>query len=308
VARLLVAAVLLCALVLGCGGGDGDDAQRPSPRPPVFTGAGVTGGGSLVDIGGRSLYLECVGEGSPTVVLEAGFGRGSGDWAGVLTPLSRTTRTCAYDRAGLGSSVRIRGVHDAADEVADLERLLDRAAILPPYVVVGHSYGGLLTRMFARRQPDRTAGVVLVDSMGRDQTKRELAILPRAIRRRWAQPVVDGVDVRTGEALAGGIRTLDETPLVVITAGRDIPPPWMPAKVERDLRRLWLVMQSELAALSSDHAHVVALRSDHFVQRVGGQPNVVVRAVRAVVEAARSDADLPACSRLFSGPGVRCLG
>ena len=54
--------------------------------------------------------------------LEAGFGRGSGDWASVLTPLSRTTRTCAYDRAGLGSSVRIRGVHDAADEVADLER------------------------------------------------------------------------------------------------------------------------------------------------------------------------------------------
>src|SRR5215212_2034513 len=111
VVRLLIAAVVLVAVAIGaCGGGDGDDVQRTAPPRAVFTGAGVTGGGRLVDIGGRSLYIECSGTGTPTVWLEAGFGGSSGTWATVFPALSRTTRTCAYDRAGLGSSVGIRGV------------------------------------------------------------------------------------------------------------------------------------------------------------------------------------------------------
>jgi pimeloyl-ACP methyl ester carboxylesterase len=311
VVRSLVVAVVLASVVIGaCGGDDGDDLQRSVPPRAVFTGAGVTGGGRLVDIGGRSLYIECAGSGTPTVVLEAGFGGSSGTWASVFRPLSRTTRTCAYDRAGLGSSVGMPGVHDAGDEVADLELLLDRAGLPAPYVLVGHSYGGLLVRMFARRQPERTAGVVLVDSMGRDQTKRELALWPRSLepaaRRTVAQPVVEGVDLRTSEALAGGILTLDDTPLVVITAGRSSIDATAPARLRRAGDRLWRVMQDELAALSSDSVHVVALRSDHFVQRVGGQPRVVVRGVLAVVAAAREGTALPACAELFAGPAVRC--
>lgn len=70
--------------------------------------------------------------------------------------------------------------------------------------------------------------------------------------------------------------------------------------------RLWTTMQDELAALSSDHVHVVALRSDHFVERLDGQPGVVIRATAAVVNAARRHTHLPRCRHLFAGPGVLC--
>ena len=143
----------------------------------------------MVDIGGgRSLYLKCVGSGSPTVILEAGFSGTTNNWSAVQPQLGRTTRTCSYDRAGLGNSLAIPGVHDAGDEIADLERLLLHAGMSPPYVLVGHSYGGLLVRMFARTHQRDTAGLVLVDSMGADQTRRQLAVWPRSEARRSNWP------------------------------------------------------------------------------------------------------------------------
>src|SRR4029077_14893887 len=109
------------------------------------------------------------------VVLEAGFGGNSGNWSAVQRTLGRTTRTCAYDRAGLGNSLAMPGVHDAGDEIADLQRLLDHAHLAPPYVLVGHSYGGLLVRLFAHAHPHQTAGGGLVDSMGRGPDRRVLS-------------------------------------------------------------------------------------------------------------------------------------
>jgi pimeloyl-ACP methyl ester carboxylesterase len=266
----------------------------------------------LVDIGGRKLLLDCAGSGSPAVILEAGFGDSSFTWASVLPRLVGATRTCAYDRAGLGTSVAMPGVHDAADEVNDLERLLERARIEPPYVLVGHSYGGLLARLFAHEHPDSVAGVVLIDAMGRDQTRRQLAIWPKsqaaALRRYFTDPVVNGVDLRAGEALAAGIQSLADKPLVVITAGRlDAEVQEAPRSLRRAQGALWGTLQAELARLSSDHAHVVALRSTHMVQRVGNQPMLVARAIRAVVQAHPDGAPLPSCEQLFRGPGVRCI-
>src|SRR6185295_6049474 len=98
-------------------------SARRTPTPTV-----IVNGGDLVDIGGgRSLYLRCVGAGTPTVHLEAGFGGTTNNWSAVQQQLGRTMRTCAYDRAGLGNSLPIPGVHDAGDEVDDLARLLERA-------------------------------------------------------------------------------------------------------------------------------------------------------------------------------------
>jgi hypothetical protein len=99
--------------------------------------------------------------------------------------------------------------------------------------------------------------------------------------------------------------------LAVVTAGHHdhdwgavLPPP-----LSRRFDALWTRMQDELAGLSTDHVHVVALNSDHFVQAPGdGQPDVVVRAVAAVVRAARDRTRLPPCRRLFTGAGVRCAG
>jgi pimeloyl-ACP methyl ester carboxylesterase len=167
IASRAFALTLLSVLTVACGG----QQARRDPNPVIL------GPGHLVAIGaGRSLYLHCEGTGSPTVILEAGFGGNSNDWSEVEGPLGRATRTCAYDRVGLGSSLPIPGVHDAADEIADLSRLLDDADIPPPYVLVGHSYGGLLVRLFAHANSFNTAGIVLVDSMGRNQDRRLRAI------------------------------------------------------------------------------------------------------------------------------------
>jgi pimeloyl-ACP methyl ester carboxylesterase len=273
-----------------------------------------TDSGGRFDVGGRRLYVECEGSGSPTVVLEAGWGGTSDNWTTVLPELTRTTRTCAYDRAGLGASDAIPGVHDAGDETRDLERLLDRARIPPPYVLVGHSYGGLLARLFARAQPERTGGLVLVDALGRDAWRRELAAWPRGFapkqRRAFAKPTDAGIDLRRTAALDSRIRSLGDRPLIVITAAQERaqyrgihvdPPP----RIYRRGLRLWRVMQNELAGLSRDRVHVVASRSDHFVQE--DQPVVVVDAVRAVVRAVRDRTPLPPCDRVFTGPDVRCL-
>jgi pimeloyl-ACP methyl ester carboxylesterase len=179
-------------------------------------------------------------------------------------------------------------------------------------VLVGHSYGGLLARLFARAHPDEVAGVVFVDAMGRDQTRRELAIWPKSEaptqRREWAKAVQGGVDLDRGEALASQIRRLGDLPVVVITGGRT----WtdasqLPRRLRRAQNQLWRTLQGELAALSSDHVHVVALRSNHVVMDAGEQPEVVVRGVTAVVRAVRDHARLPPCDRLFRGPDVRCL-
>jgi pimeloyl-ACP methyl ester carboxylesterase len=308
---LAVLVLLASALAVGCGGQE-PKAQRGPTVKTSRAGPVAVGSGRLVAIGGgRSLYLECVGSGSPTVVLEAGFGADTFSWRDVQPEVGRSTRTCSYDRAGTGNSVAPPGVRDARDEIADLRRLLGRARIEPPYVLVGHSYGGVLARAFAHLYPTDTAGLVLMDTMGRDGRRRQLAIWPRSqapeIRRGLATTVIGSVDLAAGEALASRVTTLGDTPLAVITAGRQDNFPHTPARLGRALKRLWDRMQHELATLSDDSVHVVALASDHDVSSSRtGQPSVVIRAVQAVVDAARYHTRLPPCRRLFSGSDVRC--
>jgi pimeloyl-ACP methyl ester carboxylesterase len=319
VARRLLVVVAASALAVGCGGDERNGERAATVKAPPSP--GVVGPGRLVGIGGgRQLFVECVGSGTPSVVLEAGLGADAHSWQDVQAQLGRTARTCAYDRAGVGNSVARPGVDDARDDVDDLRRMLGRAGIDPPYVLVGQSYGGLLVRLFADAHPEQTAGLVLVDAKGRDQMRRELAIWPRSqaptLRRSWARPIQDGVDVAGGDALGRRVRSLGDMPLAVITAGtHEADSTGMPRSLSRALYRLWVTMQDELAALSSDHVHVVALRSDHWIQikrftrgttEIDGQPDVVVRAVSAVVRAAHDRAHLPPCRRLFAGAGVRC--
>lgn len=314
-ARCVFALLLASALAAGCGGSQ--PKRHPAQQAKTQRAAPViVGPGRLVDVGsGRSLYLKCAGSGSPTIVLEAGFGGDTDNWSAVQTQLGRTTRTCAYDRAGLGNSLPIPGVHDASDEVNDLHQLLDHAHIAPPYVLVGHSYGGLLVHVFANAHPNETAGIVLVESMGRNQDRRLLPIwraqplrVRRLLPKPCAHPVEDGVDLGASEALAARAGTLGDTPLAVITRGQPGEEDrGLPTRVRRAVERLWSRMQDELAALSSDHVHVVAARSGHFVQSaVDGQPPVVIRTVRAVVHAARTSTRLVPCPRLFRESGVRC--
>jgi pimeloyl-ACP methyl ester carboxylesterase len=311
----MLAVVVTLIVAVGCGG---DEPSKPgSPTPKAGSAAGQHGGesarpGRLVEIGeGRSVFLHCIGAGNPTVVLESGAGSNAMQWQDVQSELGRTTQTCGYDRAGIGNSVAPLGVRDARDEIADLRRLLDRVRIDPPYVLVGHSYGGVLARVFAHRHPTEVGGLVLIDAMGRDGRRRQLAIWPESqapeIRRELATAVMGGVDHAVADALASRVRTLNDVPLAVITAGRQDNFPRAPARLARNLRRLWDTMQDELAELSNNSVHVITLRSNHDVPSPqSGQPSVVISAVQAVVRAAREHTRLPPCRHLFSDPDVRC--
>jgi pimeloyl-ACP methyl ester carboxylesterase len=120
--------------------------------------------GQLIDVGGHSLHLNCTGSGSPTVVLEPGAGMMSSSLAWITPAVARNTRVCVYDRAGHGWSEPADTPQDGIQIATDLHTLLQRANVAGPYVLAGHSFGGLYVRIFAARYPDEVAGMVLVDS------------------------------------------------------------------------------------------------------------------------------------------------
>jgi pimeloyl-ACP methyl ester carboxylesterase len=119
--------------------------------------------GRMIDIGGRRLHVKVEGHGLPTVVFEAGISASSVNWVGIQPQVAEFTTTCSYDRAGLAWSDLPRGSFDAGRMVADLAAMLDQLNLPAPYVLVGHSFGGLLVRIFAERYPAKVAGLVLID-------------------------------------------------------------------------------------------------------------------------------------------------
>ena len=120
--------------------------------------------GQMIDIGGHRLHLYCLGTGSPTVVLEAAAPGWSLYWSTVQPHLARTTRVCAYDRAGLGWSERGPLPRTGHRMVRELHRLLERASVHGPYILVGHSLGGLVVRLYQHDYPQEVVGMVLVDA------------------------------------------------------------------------------------------------------------------------------------------------
>jgi len=127
--------------------------------------------GQLVDVGGYKLHLNVQGQttGQPTVILEAGMASFSSNWHWVQTELAHDTRVVAYDRAGLGWSDAAPEPHDAQQSARDLHTALQQVRISGPYVLAGHSYGGLVMRAFADLYPDEVVGMVLVDASHPDQ-------------------------------------------------------------------------------------------------------------------------------------------
>lgn len=145
-------------------------AQTPGAYPPP---------GRLIDVGGRKVHLECAGKGNPTVVLVAGGGAFSIDWALVQAKIATDTRVCSYDRAGLGWSDPGPADETVEQTVADLHKLLRVAGEKGPYVLVGASIGGIYIQAYQREFPDEVAGLVFTNSSSRVgmMTKRKSGLI-----------------------------------------------------------------------------------------------------------------------------------
>ena len=135
--------------------------------------------GRLVDIGGYRLHLNCLGAGSPTVLLESGIADDSLTWAGVQPAIAKATRVCSYDRAGYGWSDPSPRPRDANTIALELHTLLVNAGVSGPFVLVGHSLGGMIVREYAGLYRSDVVGMVLVDSTSPNQYKRMDASISR---------------------------------------------------------------------------------------------------------------------------------
>jgi len=136
-------------------------AERAHPPP-----------GKMVEVGDHRMHINCVGQGSPTVVLDAALGTMSASWVRVQREVSGTTRVCAYDRSGMGWSESGPDPRDAKQVTGELHALLEGAGIDGPYVLVGHSFGGLYTQTYAARYPEEVAGIALIESSDPEQFSR----------------------------------------------------------------------------------------------------------------------------------------
>jgi pimeloyl-ACP methyl ester carboxylesterase len=274
-----VAAVLAAAALSGVIG---------SAAPASAARSRTTG---FVTVDGHRMFYECSGTGTPTVVLDAGSPDTSTTWRWVQPQIARNTRVCAYDRAGLGRSApHRRGHRTPRTQVRDLRLMLAAARIPGPYVVVGHSWGGLLARLFAYVYPAQTSGVVLVDATTFPYLTPARA---RQLRHRRNR---EGIGIADAVAQSDAIKSLGNLPLVVLGSNK----PRLNAK--------FLAAQYAEAALSTDSVNAIARLSTHYIQRPApvGQPRVVVTAVGAVVAAARTHNTLPSCPQLFDGLAVTC--
>jgi pimeloyl-ACP methyl ester carboxylesterase len=237
--------------------------------------------GQLVDVGGYRLRVDCYGQGDVTVVLEAGLCQTRATWGRVVGDIASFARVCAYDRASLGESDYAPGPRTLRRVVEDLERVLVAKRAKAPYVLVGHSVGGLAVRLYAARHPERVRGLILVDASHEEQSAR-LADLMEPQDRTAFLGNQGGRNCENLDLLAAARElreagSLPAVPLIVLTPR----PRWTIAGCPDNAVRAEL--QAKLARLSPRARHDIAERSGHFIQF--DRPEVVTAAVREVVGA-----------------------
>lgn len=269
--------------------------------------------GRLLDVGGFKLHLDCVGLGSPTVVLDAGLGGSADDWSKVQPLVRQTTRACTYDRAGYGWSDPGPAPRTSGRIASELRTLLARAKVPPPYIVVGHSFGGYNARLFSSFYPHDTAGLVLVDSPHEAQVPNlfqhqiihlidphgllqqlwtpELARVLSSVELGAIAPLL-GLKAKTLQAILGELAAFKESgeelsastinpdlPLVVIMHGLRVLPSGLGDQMERE----WLELLRHLARRQRHGRFVIAEKSAHLVPLE--QPELVAEEIRNLVHA-----------------------
>lgn len=312
--RLLPLALLVAAT------SPANAADNPSPAQSVPKSSVAGHFAGLVDIGGgRTLYLSCRGKGSPAVILVGGLRASADDWMttlpgkpNVFSAVAAFTRVCTYDRPGTpvgdqpSRSDPVSQPTTAADAVAHLHALIIAAGIETPAVLVGHSYGGLIVRLYASTYPDEVSGIVLLDALTEGlrqaETQQEWAIQRELINgdtRESARlyPALEQLDVDRSFDQLLATPPIKPMPLIVLSADR----PWgpqvpaliakgeLPADVPKDFGyvtdKAQKEAQAKLAALVPGAKHVTDTNSGHEIHK--DQPQLVTDSIREVVEAVR---------------------
>ena len=305
---VLVLAVAIALAVYQAIGTKLDLAAAPAP-------------GQFIDVGGHRLHLLCKGTGSPSVVFEASGLGNYLQYERVQADVAGMTRACAYDRAGMGYSDRGPMPRTLERLSADLDALLVRASVPPPYVLVGASAGGIVARHFASRHMVDVCGLVLIDSphedfasalprsrakssrqahtaawlarfglmrlfdpfhLGDSPRGRGIAYRPQAFEA--AASLVDGLE-RSLQQIRELPPMPPDLPLVVLTHGRSGELLGVDADEEGDAEPKWQELERALARKSSRGRLVVAEGSGHLIVR--DRPELVTRAVLEVVAACR---------------------
>jgi len=288
----------------------------PGYAVELTRGSGYVILGQLVDIGTHKLHIYCQGNGSPTVIVDTGLGEISLEWIRIQQNLANYSKICLYDRAGYGWS-ETGPLPRTSSYIADeLYRLLKRADIEGPYVLVGHSFGGYNMQVFASRYQDVTAGIILVDSSHPQQYERFLAapinvktapdnnrgsrlfrfslprlhpkvpkevrsdvmamMLKRPMRMAMAN---EYYDYRQSAADVIETGDLPPVPLLVLSRGKRVYPHDRRGDLMEDL---WSTLQQELVERSPRTAHVIANESGHFIHL--DQSQLVVDSVALIVD------------------------
>lgn len=292
--RAMGTAVVVLTLILGAVAGvlGGVAAQDATPDA---VGESLS---RMVDIGGRSLLLDCQGEGSLTVVLEAGSFP-SAEWSAVLAEAARFTRVCRYDRANTGGSDPAPLPRTGQDVAADLHALLTVGNVPGPYVLVGEALGGLFVRLYAAAYPDDVAGLVLAEAIHEETfTAQGLLISPddmaETIRLDFGGGDPEGIwTAENYLTTLAQMRAARETtplhpmPLVVLTSGQKAVLTDSPYPAASDI--VWgplaMALQASLSTLTPDARLVVLENSGRRIH--ADEPRAIVAAIRDVVDGVR---------------------
>ncbi len=241
---------------------------------------------SATTFGIRSLVV--AGVGSPTVVFESGIGQGKRNWAPVFNKVSDVTQVVAYDRAGYGQSEASELPRDGLQIVLELRDMLRTEGIAPPYVLVGHSLGGTMVKLFAKTFPNEVAGVVLVDARHEEFTQR---CRQNGVHRLLYEPPEAFVSmlpaVPRAELLAAPLTlkqarragTFPDVPLIVLTQSNST------SRWPKSLGKVWADSQRRMAGMSALGRIKIVGNAGHNVHM--DRPDVVIKAVIGVVRAAR---------------------
>jgi pimeloyl-ACP methyl ester carboxylesterase len=269
---------------------DGEFRQQGQKLPLTFKRVGGNDSESSltlqkVDVGGHSLNLLVGGQGSPAVVFEGGFGVGIASWSTVQKEVATFARTVSYDRAGIGQSELGPKPRSAKQIATELHTALEKAGVKPPYVLVGHSFGGIYARVFAEMYPKEVVGMVLLDPsqesfndwLKKNQPARlkdaqaQIAKAPEGVR---AEDVA--TDASYEEARAAKL-----PPGILVTLLSSTEDETMPA----DARRLWIEKHKEWIATVPGAKHIVVEKTGHFIQ--AQQPKLVIDTIRQMLSQIR---------------------